>query len=92
MRAPSRTIPELCEKRPGQPRFSKREKDLNWHFALQCPPAGAQFRNCAGAGRAAGGALPAGAAAGAARGPTFPARFHRASRRWRPGNALVASA
>ena len=40
MRAPSRTIPELCEKRPGQPRFSKREKDLNWRFALKCPPRG----------------------------------------------------
>ena len=40
-------IPELCGKRLAQPGFSKREKNLNWRFAPEEPPASAQFRNCA---------------------------------------------
>ena len=50
MRAPSRTIPELCEKRPGRPGFSKREKNLNWENSLRTPRPAAQFRNCAATG------------------------------------------
>jgi len=46
-----RTIPELCENRPGRLGFSKREKNLNWCFSSKCVAPAAQFRNCAPADR-----------------------------------------